>query len=94
MDKGYLDDSVDATYIIHLEGNKERLINIHTQINKYPITKLNYILLNKGYKKCDKQLPYQLPAVDLIDAFLTIFKDAKEKKYDNIIIKNKNIADG
>jgi hypothetical protein len=86
MDEGYLGDSVDATYIIHLEGNKERLNNIYTQINRYPVTKLNYILLNKGYKKCDKQLPKQLPSVDLLHAFLTIFKDAKQKQYDNILI--------
>jgi hypothetical protein len=104
MDEGYLDNSIDATYIIHLEGNQKRLKNIHTQINKYPVTKLNYILFNKGYTKCNKNLPQQLPAVDLIDAFLTIFKDAKEKKYDNILIleddffydeniKNKKIQD-
>jgi hypothetical protein len=86
IDEGYLDDSVDATYIIHLEGNKERLQNIHTQLHKYPLTKLNYILLNKGYKKCNKELPHKLPAVDLIDSFLTIFKDAKEKNYNNILI--------
>jgi len=86
LDEGYLDDSVDATYIIHLEGNKERLQNIHLQLHKYHVTKLNYIVVNKGYKKCDKDLPQQVPAVDLIDAFLTVFKDAKEKKYNNILV--------
>ena len=86
MDEGYLDNSVDATYIIHLEGNQKRLQNIYTQLYKYPVTKLNYIVMNKGYKKCDKKLPEQLPSVDLIDAFLTVFKDAKIKKYNNILI--------
>jgi len=86
FDHGYLDESVDATYIIHLEGNKKRLNNIYTQIHTHPLTKLNYILMNKGYKKCNKNLPTYSSANDLIDSFLTIFKDAKEKKYNNILI--------
>jgi hypothetical protein len=86
FDYGFLDKSVDATYVIHLEGNQNRLTNIYTQLNKYPLTKINYILFNKGYKVCDKNLPLQVPSVDLIDSFLTILKDAKEKQYNNILI--------
>ena len=44
---GLLD--LDATYIIHLEGNG-RIENIKSQLNEYHPTNLVYILYNKGYK--------------------------------------------
>jgi hypothetical protein len=76
---------IDATYIIHLEGNG-RLDHIYNQLDKYQPSKIVYILFNQGYKKCKKAGYINLPARDLIDAFLTIFKHAKEKNYDNILI--------
>ena len=52
-ERGFLDNSVDATYIIHLEGNG-RLQNIYNQLNQYQPTKKVYIFFNKGYKNCNK----------------------------------------
>lgn len=77
---------VDATYIIHLDGNSERLGNINEQLSKYHPTNIVYILYNKGYKNCEKQLHLDEAKIDLIDAFLYIFKDAQQKNYKNILI--------
>ena len=82
---GLLDDAVDATYIIHLEGNG-RYEGILNQLDLYQPTKVVYIVFNKGYKNCSKGEHIQLPAHDLVDAFLQIFKDAKHKNYENILI--------
>jgi hypothetical protein len=83
--KGLLDDAVDATYIIHLEGNG-RYDDIMNQLKTYHPTKEVYILFNKGYKKCKKDEHIKLPAHDLVDAFLQVFTHAKNQKYDNILI--------
>jgi hypothetical protein len=82
---GLLDDAIDATYIIHLEGNG-RYEDILKQLELYQPTKIVYIVFNKGYTKCQKDENIVLPAHDLVDAFLQIFKDAKHKNYDNILI--------
>jgi hypothetical protein len=78
-------NSVDATYIIHLEGNG-RLNNIKEQLKYYHPTKIVYILFNKGFKKCEKDKHINKPPFDLIDAFFNCFKDANTKNYDNILI--------
>jgi hypothetical protein len=80
---GILD--LDATYIIHLEGNG-REEQISKQLEEYHPTNLVYILYNKGYKKCNKSLHLNEPQIDLIDAFLYIFKDAHSKNYKKILI--------
>jgi len=82
---GLLDKSVDATYILHLEGNG-RLEGIRTQLENYQPSKIVYILFNKGFRKCKKNLSKQEPPTDLIDAFLQVFKDADKKNYNNILI--------
>ena len=81
---GLLNNGVDATYIIHLENNG-RLDNIMNQLSEYHPTNKVYILFNKGYKLCDKE-NIDLPADDLIDAFLYCFKHANEHNYNNILI--------
>ena len=50
---GLLDDAVDATYIIHLEGNG-RYEDILKQLHLNQPTKIVYIVFNKGYTKCQK----------------------------------------
>jgi len=85
FDKGLFDNCVDATYIIHLEGNG-RYDDIMQQLTKYQPTKITYILFNKGFKKCKKKNYVKLPGHDLVDAFLKIFKDADNKNYNNILI--------
>ena len=51
FEQGIFDKSVDATYILHLEGNG-RYDDIIKQINMYPTTQNVYILMNPGFKKC------------------------------------------
>ena len=82
---GLLDGAVDATYIIHLEGNG-RYDRVMKQLESYHPTKEVYIVFNKGYKKCKKDEHVKLPAHDLIDTFLHVFKHAKNQNYDNILI--------
>jgi len=83
--KGLLDNAVDATYIIHLDGNG-RYDDIMNQLENYHPTKEVYIIFNKGYKKCSKDEHIKLPALDLVDAFLQVFKHAKNQNYNNILI--------
>ena len=85
FDEGLFDRSTDAPYIIHLEGNG-RYDSIMNQLEKYHPTKLVYIVFNKGYKKCKKNLKVEIPKYDLIDAFLNAFKHAKQHGYNNILI--------
>jgi hypothetical protein len=85
FNEGLLDNCIDVTYIIHLEGNG-RLEHIYEQLNKFHITKKVFILFNKGYKRCSKKKYIDKPPIDLVDAFFTIFKHAEEKKYKNILI--------
>jgi hypothetical protein len=76
---------IDATYVIHLENNR-RIGSVREQLNKFRPTKNVFILHNKGYKKCEKDKYINKPALDLIDAFLYIFKDAQEKDYKHVLI--------
>jgi hypothetical protein len=83
---GLLDNSIDATYIIYLEGNEERRKNIKNQLELFHTSKQTHILNNKGFKKCNKNLKEQTPRCDLIDCFMQVFKHAEEKNYNNILI--------
>jgi hypothetical protein len=84
---GILDDAVDATYIINLEGNG-RYEDVISQLTKFQPTKIVYIVFNKGYKNCEKNENITLPAHDLTDAFFQIFKHANNasQNYNNILI--------
>ena len=82
---GILNESVDATYIIHLENNG-RYNRIQEQLEEYHPTNNVYILFNKGYKNSIKKSFINNPSLDLVDAFLEIFKHAKKKNYNNILI--------
>ena len=74
---------IDATYIIHLIGNG-RYDSIIKQLHKFPISKKVFIVLNKGYKNCNKSISITKSTLDIIDVNLEIFKHAKEMK--NILI--------
>ena len=78
-------DIINATYIIYLEGNG-RLDHIKNQITKFKTTDLVYILHNKGYKKAKKQDYINIPPLDLVDTYLTIFKHSKNNNFKNILI--------
>lgn len=82
---GFFNESVDATYIIHLENNG-RHPEIESQLNRYHPTNRVYIVYNRGYKKCRKNLPEKKPPHDLTDAFLQTFKHAIEHQFENILI--------
>ena len=92
------ENTVDATYIIHLKGNG-RLKNIINQLSIYHPTKIVYILFNKGYKKCNKLSFITNPPLDLVDCNINIFNHAKSLKYNNILVLeddfifSKNILD-
>ena len=85
FEKGFLDDSVDATYILHLEGNG-RLSNIYEQLHTFHPSKRVILVFNKGFKKCKKNLYKKLSTYDLVDAFFNVFKHAEERKYKNILV--------
>ena len=85
--KGFLDDSVDATYIITLTENLKRHINIFKQINRYPPTKKIFIVYNKGYTNCDKfynKKKIETSYEDISYCNLYIFNLAKN--FNNILI--------
>lgn len=85
FEKGIFDESIDATYIIHLKGNG-RLESIKKQLNKFKPTKVCYILFNDGYKNSNKKNYIDTPDKDLRDCNFTIFNDAIQKNYNNILI--------
>lgn len=79
------ENSIDATYIIHLIYNK-RLEHVINQLKIYHPTKIVYILFNRGYKKCKKKKFIINPPLDLVDCNIHIFKHAKSLNYNNILI--------
>jgi hypothetical protein len=83
-DSGFLDTNVDVTYIIHLE-NSGRYDNILKQLEKYKPTKIVYILLNKGFTKCNKT-GIESSHADLTDCYLQIFKHAHKQNFGNVLI--------
>lgn len=78
-------DSIDATYVLHLENNG-RIESIKGELREFFPSENTFILYNKGYKKCKKQLPKQETRYDIVHANLHIFKHAKEKRFRNILI--------
>jgi len=82
---GFFDSFVDATYILTMENSKRKL-NYENQLKKYIPTKIVYIVVNKGYKKCTKKLVKQRPNYDLIDANLNIMNHSLKNNYENILI--------
>jgi len=82
---GIFDSSVDATYIIHLKDNG-RYSHICDQLQHFHPTKKVYIMLNDGFKNCQKKLIEQVSYQDLTDAFLQCFKHADNKGYNNVLI--------
>ena len=85
VEKGLLDSSVDATYVITLEGNG-RYERVVEQLKKYHPTRVVFIMTNRGYKRCNKNLEKDLPRYDLTDAFINVFRHAKTESYKNILV--------
>lgn len=76
---------VDATYVLHLENNG-RIDRIKKELRQYYPSKNTFVLFNKGYRKCPKNLPAPETRFDIVDANLYIFRDAKEKGFKNILV--------
>jgi hypothetical protein len=85
IDKPVIFKSIDATYIIHLEGNG-RIEHIMIQLSKITPSKIVYIVFNKGYKKCKKESFINTTNRDLVDANIKIFTHSNEMNYNNILI--------
>jgi hypothetical protein len=83
--EGIIDNCVDVTYIIHLEGNG-RLDHIYEQLNTFHITKQVFILFNKGFNRCAKRKYVDKPPIDLVDAFFSVMEHAEKNNYKNILI--------
>jgi len=82
---GFLDSFVDATYILTMENSK-RKDHYENQLKEFIPTKTIYIVHNKGYKKCSKILPEEIPPYDISDAHLNAMNHSFENNYNNILI--------
>lgn len=82
---GIFHKSVDATYILHLEGDP-RLSNIKKQLSIAHPTNIVYIVFNKGFKKCKKNLSVQSSMADIVHANMEVFKHANSENYKNILV--------
>lgn len=83
--EGILDSFIDATYILTLIGS-DRINNINRQLEYLVPTKNVFIVLNKGYKKCNKVLHKQLSIYDIIDANANTFEHSFKNNFNNILI--------
>ena len=66
--------------------NSKRKLDYENQLKKYIPTKIVYIVVNKGYKKCAKNLVKQQSNYDLMDANLNIMNHVLKNNYENILI--------
>lgn len=66
--------------------NSPRMESVMAQLKEFHPTNRVYIVINKGFKKCKKELPQQNPMYDIIDANLQIFSHANENSYSNVLI--------
>ena len=85
FNRGILDDIIDAVYVITLE-NDENYNDIMHQINKFKLSKNNYIQINKRYKDCEIDLCKQASHYHLFHNNIEIFKHANDKNYNNILL--------
>jgi len=81
---GLLNNCVDVTYILYLEGNG-RWNNIINQLNIYHPTSIVYIVINKGYKNCEKK-NINNTVHDILITNIQIFEHALKNKYNNILV--------
>ena len=85
---GFLDESVDATYIIHKLGNG-RLEQVKEELARHQPTTTIYLLCSPGWREKQKQKNQKhinSSAIDLVDNNLLIFKHAAKKEYKNILV--------
>jgi len=82
---GLFEGIVDATYILHMKDDTERMKSIQRQINEYHLSKRIYIVNNLGFKAkdrgCEKPDWVQLPQHDIVHANYEIFRHAAKQGY-------------
>lgn len=82
---GLFEGIVDATYILHMKDDTERMKSIQRQINEYHLSKRVYIVNNLGFKAkdrgCEKPDWVQLPQHDIVHANYEIFRHAAKQGY-------------
>ena len=78
-------NNIDATYVLYLQGSP-RIKSIKQQIEKYPPTKIVYILHNPGYKKVKKPLPRQNSEADIALSHIVACEFGIKHKHDKIIV--------
>ena len=84
--QGFLDEFVDATYIITMIDSYDRHNNFNKQLEEYQPTKQIFILYNYGYKKCKKILKENTTSYDIIDANTQILYHSVKNNFNNILI--------
>lgn len=80
---GIFDNSIDSTYIIHMDNSNITLENIKQQLNKYKPTKKLFIYENKNLNKHSQKLSEK---ENNIDCYIKIFKHADKNNFENILI--------
>ena len=83
--KGLLDNGIDAVYILLLKGS-DRTAKAYSQIHAYKLSQNYHVIVNSGYKKCNKQLCDQKPFYDLMDANVYAMNHADKMGYENVMI--------
>ena len=82
---GIFSKHIDATYILYVSGSS-RMTSIMSQLQTYHPTDNVYILINKPFKYCRKNLIRDRVGYDIIDSNMQIFKHAKQNDYSNILV--------
>ena len=85
---GFLDKSVDATYIIHKLGNG-RLDQVRKQLQLYQPTQTIYLVQTPGWKEKNAKKKNKHicdTARDIVDNNIHVFRHAKKHNYANILI--------
>jgi len=82
---GVFNKSIDATYVMHLEGNG-RLDTIKNQLKICHPTNIIYIVYDKGFKKCKKNIENQSEVYDIVYCYTKIFKHAEQNNFSNVLI--------
>jgi len=89
FEKGFLDVSVDVTFIITMTNSKKRQESIFKQLQKYVPTKKVIIVYNNGFKEHQKwkdDILINQSYQDLTYTNMFIFNYANKENYKNILI--------
>jgi hypothetical protein len=83
--EGLLDEGLDAVYILLLVGS-DRTKKAYSQMYEYKLCQNNHVVMNAGYKNCEKKLCAQKSYYDLMDANVYAMEHANKMGYKNVMI--------